>query len=79
MIDLKDNNKKAVDLRAYVAIKKMRHITTLSFRYNYKCTLRPFYLTHDFLIDHDHIFIDEGLTPCLENKISIYYERGLIK
>jgi len=55
------------------------HLTTLSFIRNYKCTLRKYNLTHVFLVDGDHIFIDEGLTPCLEDIIFIYYERGLIK
>jgi hypothetical protein len=55
------------------------HLTTLSFKRNYKCTLREFNLTHVFLIDGDRIFIDEGLTPCLEDHIFVYYERGFRK
>jgi len=63
-----------------LAIKiNSNHITTLSFKKNYKCTLRKYNLTHVFLIDGDHIFIDEGLIQCLENSIFIYCERGFRK
>jgi len=62
----------------YLGIKiNSTHLTTLSFKINYKCTLRRFNLTHVFLIDGDHIFIDEGLTPCLIDHMFVYCERGL--
>ena len=68
------------ELMIKLAVKiNSTHITTLSFNYNYKCTLRKYNLTHVFLIDNDHVFIDEGLTPCFKDSIFIYYEKGFKK